>query len=449
MKALRSARRRAASSGLLRQLRADTAPARRRRASSTTVTPFTPAPGARLVAAGFGRGQSGPDRRDGPRRSRGRRAGAGRARGDAPAAAPSTSTAQGIDQVTMRARSCCRGASWGSGRASRARRARWRTVGVEAHAPPDGSMPLQCTKGHKPGRESAAGAREKAFNAVLACAARPRNLDYAAFSALQQGIGAAAGGAPMRRVRPRRPRLTGLATSVAAPRAVPQGPAGRAPHSHVERYPRASMFKKSPRPLLQRPVHRPGHGQYPHLCARPGHRAERTLGGRDPPGPRPRRPRSVAAVGSDAKRMLGRTPGSIVAPADEGRRDRRLHHDRSHAAALHQAGAQVAHAAPQPARAGVRALRFHPGGTPRHQGVGRGCRRTRRVPDRGTHGRRHRRRHSGARGARLDGAGHRRRHLRGRGDLPQRRRLRAASCASAATASTRPSSTTCAATTAR
>ena len=134
--------------------------------------------------------------------------------------------------------------------------------------------------------------------------------------------------------------------------------------------------------------------------------------------------RTVAAVGSEAKRMLGRTPGHITThPPDEGRRHRRLHLHRGNAQALHPQGAQVALPAPEPARAGLRALRLDPGRAPRDQGIGRRGRRPRGVPDRGTDGRRDRRRHAGDRGARLDGRRHRRRHHRGRGDRAQRHRL--------------------------
>ena len=55
---------------------------------------------------------------------------------------------------------------------------------------------------------------------------------------------------------------------------------------------------------------------------------------------------------------------------------------------------------------------------------------------------------AGGRSDRLDGGGHRRRHHRGRRDLAGRHRLLRARCAWAATSSTKPSSTTSAATTA-
>ena len=134
--------------------------------------------------------------------------------------------------------------------------------------------------------------------------------------------------------------------------------------------------------------------------------------------------RTVAAVGSEAKQMLGPHPGPHHHdPADEGRRHRRLHLHRGNAQALHPQGAQVALPAPEPARAGVRALRLDPGRAPRDQGIGRGGRRPRGLPDRGADGGRDRRRHAGDRGARLDGRRHRRRHHRSRGDRAERHRL--------------------------
>ena len=187
---------------------------------------------------------------------------------------------------------------------------------------------------------------------------------------------------------------------------------------------RRTHVQEVSRDLFQRHLHRSRHGEYADLRAWPGHRAERALGGRHPPGSRPGRPAHRGCRWWRRQAHAGPYPGQHRhRAADEGRRDRRLHHDRGDAAALHQAGAQVAHAAPQPARAGLRAVRLDPGRAPCDQGVGRGRRRPRRVPDRGADGRGDRRRHSRARGARLDGAGYRRRHLRGRGDLAQRHRL--------------------------
>src|SRR5207342_3340942 len=74
-------------------------------------------------------------------------------------------------------------------------------------------------------------------------------------------------------------------------------------------------------------------------------------------------------------------------PPDEGRRHRRLHLHRGNAQVLHPQGAQVALPAPQPARAGLRALRLDPGRAPRDQGIGRRGRCPRGLPDRGTDGR--------------------------------------------------------------
>src|SRR5207248_411184 len=47
----------------------------------------------------------------------------------------------------------------------------------------------------------------------------------------------------------------------------------------------------------------------------------------------------VHAVGVKAKRMLGRTPGTIQAIRPQGRRDRRLRRDRADAPSLHPEGA--------------------------------------------------------------------------------------------------------------
>ncbi len=109
-------------------------------------------------------------------------------------------------------------------------------------------------------------------------------------------------------------------------------------------------------------------------------------------------PRSVAAVGGDAKRMLGRTPGNIVYdPADEGRRHRRLHDDRrrcssSSSRRLHNSRLFR----PSRARARVRAGAARPDRrAPRDQGIGQIGRRARRLSDRRADGCRDRRRHPG------------------------------------------------------
>ena len=102
-------------------------------------------------------------------------------------------------------------------------------------------------------------------------------------------------------------------------------------------------------------------------------------------------------VGTEAKNMLGRTPGHIttIRPMKDGviadftYTEEMLKHfiRKVHKLAL---------PASEPARAGVRALRLDPGRAPRDQGIGRRSRRARGVPDRGADGRGDRRRHAGA-----------------------------------------------------
>ena len=75
----------------------------------------------------------------------------------------------------------------------------------------------------------------------------------------------------------------------------------------------------------------------------------------------------VHAVGIEAKRMLGRTPGHDPGdPAAEGRRDRRLRRDRADAPPLHPEGAPEPLGAP--ARGGLRALGRHRGREARGRG---------------------------------------------------------------------------------
>ena len=102
----------------------------------------------------------------------------------------------------------------------------------------------------------------------------------------------------------------------------------------------------------------------------------------------------VHAVGIEAKRMLGRTPGhDLRHPAAEGRRDRRLRRDRGDAAPLHPEGAPEPLGAP--ARRRLRAL----GRDRRREARGRGGvpvgRRAPGLPDRGADGGRDRRRAAG------------------------------------------------------
>jgi hypothetical protein len=67
----------------------------------------------------------------------------------------------------------------------------------------------------------------------------------------------------------------------------------------------------------------------------------------------------VHAVGIEAKRMLGRTPGRSRDPAAQGRRDRRLRRHGGDAAPLHPEGAPEPLGAP--ARRRLRALGRHRG----------------------------------------------------------------------------------------
>jgi len=55
------------------------------------------------------------------------------------------------------------------------------------------------------------------------------------------------------------------------------------------------------------------HREHADLRARQGHRARRAFGGRDPRDSGPNGKKSIQAVGKDAKMMLGKTPGNIVA----------------------------------------------------------------------------------------------------------------------------------------
>ena len=92
-------------------------------------------------------------------------------------------------------------------------------------------------------------------------------------------------------------------------------------------------------------------------------------------------PRSVAAVGNEAKMMLGRTPGNIVTvrPMKDG-----VIADFTMTEAMLQHFIKQVHKSRflrQPTRAGVRAVRFHASRAPRDQGIRRGRGRARRVPD--------------------------------------------------------------------
>ena len=154
-----------------------------------------------------------------------------------------------------------------------------------------------------------------------------------------------------------------------------------------------------------------------------------------------RRTGEVHAVGIEAKRMLGRTPGTITRhPPAQGRRDRRLRRDGADAAPLHPEGAPEPLGAP--ARRRLRPVRRHRRREARRRGGVPERRRPPGLPDRGADGGRDRRRPAGRRADGQHGRRHRRRHLRGRGDLPRRHRRGRSRSASAATSSTRRSSIT-------
>ena len=127
--------------------------------------------------------------------------------------------------------------------------------------------------------------------------------------------------------------------------------------------------------------------------------------------------KSVVAVGTEAKRMLGRTPGNInaIRPMKDG-----VIADFSVCEKMLQYFINKVHEnsflQPSP-----RVLICVPASRPRSS-VARSASRLSvpvrgSVPDRRTHGRSHRRRPAGGRGAWLDGRGHRRRHHRDRADL--------------------------------
>ena len=157
----------------------------------------------------------------------------------------------------------------------------------------------------------------------------------------------------------------------------------------------------------------------------------------------------IVAVGVEAKNMLGRTPGHITAvrPMKDG-----VIADFTYTEKMLQYFIKKVHGnrflSPSP-----RVLVCVPFGSTqverraiKESAEGAGARSVDIVPRADGGG--GRRGTPGSGSARLHGAGHRRRHLRGGGDLAERHRLRAPACASAATSSTRPSPTTCAATTA-
>ena len=133
--------------------------------------------------------------------------------------------------------------------------------------------------------------------------------------------------------------------------------------------------------LRQRLSDRPGNRQHPHLRPRQGHRAERAVGRRDPPGRRSQRqegdPGGRPRGEADARPHAGQHHRH---PSDEGRRHRRLHGDRADAEAVHQEGARLAPVLAVPAHHHLRALRLHAGRAARHPRIGARRRRVEGVP---------------------------------------------------------------------
>ncbi len=139
----------------------------------------------------------------------------------------------------------------------------------------------------------------------------------------------------------------------------------------------------------------------------------------------------VLAVGDDAKRMLGRTPGNIVAirPLKDG-----VIADFEMTEAMLRHFIQKVHnrrGGRAPTRGHRGALRHHRGRETRREGIRPAGGRPRGLPDRGADGRGDRRRAASAGGVRQHDRGHRRRHDRGGADLalgdrlqPQRARRR-------------------------
>ena len=110
--------------------------------------------------------------------------------------------------------------------------------------------------------------------------------------------------------------------------------------------------------------------------------------------------KKVLAVGKEAKEMLGRTPGNIVAVRpDEGRRHRRLRGDRGDAPLLHHQGPQPAHAG-EAAHHHRRPVGDHRGREAGRARLGARRRRARGLSDRGADGGRDRRRAAGHRAVR-------------------------------------------------
>ena len=150
----------------------------------------------------------------------------------------------------------------------------------------------------------------------------------------------------------------------------------------------------------------------------------------------------ILAVGAEAKKMIGRTPGNIVAIrplkdgviADFDTTERMLRYfiQKVHKR-RHLAKPRIVVCVPE---------RHHRRRAARRQGRRLRRRRPQGLHHRGADGRRDRRRAARARADRQHGRRHRRRHHRGRRDLPRRHRDQPVASASAATSSTTRSSST-------
>ena len=170
--------------------------------------------------------------------------------------------------------------------------------------------------------------------------------------------------------------------------------------------------------FLQRPRHRPRHGQHLRLRPRQGHRRQRAVDRRHQQGQRPRRGRRQGSQG-DARPHARQHRRH---QADEGRRHRRLRGHREDADLLHQEGAQ-----PQrlgaPAHRHRRAVGDHAGREARGEGLRLPRQGQRSPPGRGGDGRGDRRRPADHRAVGQHDRRHRRRHHRHRGHLARRHRL--------------------------
>ena len=170
--------------------------------------------------------------------------------------------------------------------------------------------------------------------------------------------------------------------------------------------------------VLERPGHRPRHGQHLRLRARQGHRRQRAVHRRHQQDQRPGRSGRQGRQG-DARPHARQHRRH---QADEGRRHRRLRSHREDADVLHQEGAQ-----PQrlgaPAHRHRRAVGDHAGREARGEGQRLSRQGQRSAPGRGSDGGGHRRRHADHRAVGQHDRRHRRRHDRHRRHLAGRHRL--------------------------